>query len=161
MNAAERKELWDQILWEMENALGPEEYKRVMNEIYGDVVSSESNLISGSSSSGFVGASMATAISFDSDVMNHKKSIFDDDEIKKLRSKKLISSTGSEEDVILESCIPGECVCLLRPQGVEDDFFYFYPGVLEDFNIQIPFSNFEAEVLETANIAPSQLRPNS
>ena len=101
MNDVERKELWDQCLWEIENALGPEKYKWVMNEIYDDVVSSESNFISGSSSSGFIEVPMTTAIPFDLDVMNHKKSTFDDDEITKLRSKKQISSTGNEEDVIL------------------------------------------------------------
>ena len=40
-------------------------------------------------------------------------------------------------------------------KGIQDGFFYFYAGVLEDFRIRIPFSEFEADVLKVMNVAPS------
>lgn len=54
----------------------------------------------------------------------------------------------------------GERVCITRPKGVSDEYFYFYSGVIEDFKIYIPFTDFESDLLKTLNIAPSQLRPN-
>lgn len=48
-----------------------------------------------------------------------------------------------------------------RPRGVQDEFFHFYYGVIEDFKVQIPFINFAPYLLKTLNVAPSQLCPNS
>lgn len=82
-------------------------------------------------------------------------------EIAKFRSLRNVSSTGNEDDVILEPCILRECVCIDLPRGVKDEYFYFYVGVLEDFNIHIPFTDFESDLLKTLKIVPSQLCPNS
>lgn len=38
--------------------------------------------------------------------------------------------------------------------------FLFYLGVIGDFKICIPFSDFESGLLKTLNVAPSQLRLN-
>ena len=130
-----------------------------MDKVYSDVLSSESDF--DSDSPGSVEILMETAAPFDSEVMSHKKSIVDDIDITKVRSLRIISSTGSEDDVILEPCGPKERVCILRPKGVSEEFFYFYPSILEDFSVRIPFTDFEVDVLKTVNIAPSQLRPNS
>lgn len=61
---------------------------------------------------------------------------------------------------MLEPCVVGERVCITQPNGVSDEYFYFYLGVAEDFKIRIPFTEFEFDLLKTINIAPSQLRPN-
>lgn len=98
--------------------------------------------------------------SFDQEVMSYDRSSIDEVKIAKLRSLKNISSTGNEDDVVLEPCIPRECVCIVRPRGVKDEYFYFHVGVLEDFKIHLPFADFESRLLRTLNTALSQLRPN-
>jgi hypothetical protein len=76
------------------------------------------------------------------------------------RSKFNISSTGREEDVILLSCDPDECVC---DQEMEegDESYFMYTAVLEEFGVKIPFSRFEMDVLKYLNVVPTQIRPNS
>lgn len=66
-----------------------------------------------------------------------------------------VSSTGYEDDVTLEHCIPGERVYITHPRGVQDEYFHFYTGVLKHFNIHLPFSDFESDILKTLNVAPS------
>ena len=61
---------------------------------------------------------------------------------------------------MLEPCVVGERVRITRPKGVSDEYFYFYSGVIEDFKIRIPFTDFESDLLKTLNITPSQLRLN-
>lgn len=39
--------------------------------------------------------------------------------------------------------------------------FYFYPGVIEDISMDIPFTIFQYELLTTLNLSPSQLYSNS
>lgn len=97
---------------------------------------------------------------FDQEVMSYDYNFIDEVEIDKLRSLRNVSSTGNEDDVILEPCILGERVCVALPREVKDEYFHFYVGVLEDFNIHLPFTDFEFDLLRTLNIAPSQLRPN-
>ena len=53
-----------------------------------------------------------------------------------------------------------ERVCITRPRGVSEEYFYFYSGVIEDFKICIAFIDFESDILKTLNIAHSQSRPN-
>lgn len=61
---------------------------------------------------------------------------------------------------MLEPCMENERVCITRPKGVPDEYFYLYSGVIEDFKIHIPFTYFESGLLKTLNVAPFQLRPN-
>src|SRR4051812_24432340 len=93
--------------------------------------------------------------------MSCKASSFDEVDIAKLHSLRNISSTGNEDDLVLEPCGPGERVCSLRPASSEDELFYFYPSVIETFDVRIPFSDFEVDVLKTMNATLSQLYPNS
>lgn len=100
----------------------------------------------------------ATGSLTDKEVLSYNHIIIDESYILKLDSNTLVSSTENEEDVILEPCIDGESVCLTRPKGVFEEYFYFYSGVIEDFKIRTPFTDFEFVLLKTLNIAPSQLR---
>lgn len=93
--------------------------------------------------------------------MSYDHSSIDEVEITKHRSLKNVPSTGNEDGVILEPCIPEECVCISRPRGVKGEYFHFYSGVLEDFSIHLPFTDFESDLLKTLNASPSQLLPNS
>lgn len=43
------------------------------------------------------------------------------------------SNTGDEADIILEPCVPYEMVCMRWSTEIPDEYFYFYPGVIEDF----------------------------
>lgn len=94
------------------------------------------------------------------EVLSYDHNTIDDTDISKLQSSKHIYSTGNEEDVVLEPYVDGERVCITRPKGVAGKYFYFYSRVIEDFNICIPFTNFESNLLKTLNVTPSQLHPN-
>lgn len=72
--------------------------------------------------------------SFDQEVTSYNHNSIDEVKITKLQSLKNISSIGNGDDVILEPCIPGECVCIAYPRGAKNEYFHFYAGVLEDFN---------------------------
>lgn len=93
----------------------------------------------------------------DKEVLSYNHNIIDESYISKLRSNTLVSSTRNEEDVILAPCVDSESVCITRPKGVSDEYFYFYSGVIEDFKIRILFTDFESNLLKTLNICPSQL----
>lgn len=71
----------------------------------------------------------------DKEVLIYNHNVIDDNDISKLYSNKQISSTKNEKDVMLESCVVGERVCITRSNGVSDEYFYFYSGVIEDFKI--------------------------
>lgn len=96
----------------------------------------------------------------DSEVLSYKHNMVNHIYIGKLCASKKLYSTGNKEDVILETCEEGETVCLFHPKGVDEEYFYFYLGVLDNLKIKILFSDFEAGLLTTLNIAPVQLRPN-
>src|ERR1044072_5036233 len=95
------------------------------------------------------------------EAIGFKQSLIKDVDIATLRSLWNVSSTGNEDDVILEPCESGENVYMIWPRGVDSEWFYFYVGVIEEFSIQFPLSDFETDILRTMNIDPSQLRPNS
>lgn len=94
------------------------------------------------------------------EVLKYKSSSLTRDDIDKLRSNKDISSTGNEEDVILDLCEEGEVVCLFRLKGVDNESFYFYLSLLDNFWIQFPFTGFEVELLTAVNVSPVQIRSN-
>lgn len=96
----------------------------------------------------------------DKEVLGYDHSIIDEGYISKLHSNNLVSSSGNEEDVILEPCVVGKRVCITRPKGLLEEYFYFYSGVIEDFKIHIPFTDFESDLLQTINITPSKLHPD-
>lgn len=144
-----------------EGHLGQAKFDQIIKEVYGDISSSCSETDSKSLSSGYVGILMEITGSFlDKEVMSYDCSIIDNNDISKLQSNKQISSTGNEEDVVLEPFVVGERVCITRSRGVSDKYYYFYLEVIQDFKIHIHFTNFESDLLKTLNIAPSQFRPN-
>lgn len=96
----------------------------------------------------------------DEEVLSYYHSVIDDNYISKLRSNNQISSIGNEEDIVLEPCVVGGRICITRPRGVPDKNFYFYSGVIEDFKIHIPFTDFKFDLLKTLNVVPYQLSPN-
>lgn len=84
--------------------------------------------------------------------MSHDHNSINEVLIAKLQSLKNVSSIGNEDNVILEPCILGERVCIVRPRGVKNEYFHFYVGVLNDF---------EFDLLRALNTTLSQLRHNS
>lgn len=83
----------------------------------------------------------------DKDVLSYDHNIVDESYILKLSSTTLVSSTGNEEDVILEPGVTSERMCIIRPKEVSDEYFYFYSGIIEDFKIRFPFTDFEYDLL--------------
>ena len=72
-----------------------------------------------------------------------------------LCSKLNISSTWNEEDVMVFSCDADKRVCDQEAEGALDESFLMYMVVLEEFGVQIPFTNFEMDVLKFLNVASS------
>ncbi|CAI8614514.1 unnamed protein product [Vicia faba] len=158
-NDEEQRVIWEECMQEMRTALGVDEYARVMSKVYSEIFTSESD--SDPDSSGSVEVLMETSVSFSGEVMGYDQISMNEVEIAKLRSLRKVSSIGNEDMWSWGACIPGKRVCMSRPNGVQDEWFYFYARVLEDMFIRIPFIDFEVDVLKTVNVAPSQLRPNS
>lgn len=66
----------------------------------------------------------------------------DEKHINYFKSKINILSTGREDDVVLESCRPGEKVYVQLPCGVNDEIFHMYSTIFEDFGVMFPFTPF-------------------
>lgn len=81
--------------------------------------------------------------SFNQEVISYDYNCINEVKIAKLRSLRNVSPTENEDDVVLEPCIPGECICITHHRGVKYEYFHFYVGVLEDFNIHLPFIDFD------------------
>lgn len=146
---------------ECEGYLGQMDFDRIIREVYGEIPSPISNTDSESLSSGFLDTQIeATRSLIDKEVLGYNHNIINKCYISKLCSNTPFSSSVNEEDVILAPCVNGESVCLTRTNGVSDEHFYFYSGVIDDFKIRVPFIDFESDLLKTLSIAPSQLCPN-
>lgn len=48
-----------------------------------------------------------------------------EESIAEFRFEKKLSSTGKEEDLIVECCKMGEPVCLARPRGVQNESAFY------------------------------------
>lgn len=146
---------------ECEGYLNRANFDRIIREVYHKIPSPTINVDLEYSSSGFPNIHMdATWSLVDKKVLSYNHNIIDESYISKLHSNTSVSFTGNEEDVILEPCVTGEKVCTICPKEVSNKYFYFYSGVIEDFKVHFPFTNFESNLLKTLNIDPSQLRPN-
>lgn len=86
----------------MEESFGKDEVNKLLNKAYYNTASSSS------SSSGSVEFIIQTTALFDNKVTSYKDNSFEGVETAKLRTLRIISSIGSEDDVILEPCVPGE-----------------------------------------------------
>lgn len=62
----------------------------------------------------------------DKKVLSYDNNVLDDSYILKLRSNNQVSSTRNEEDVVLEPFVVGDRVCITRPKGMPNKYFYFY-----------------------------------
>lgn len=79
----------------------------------------------------------------DQEVLSYDHNIIDESYILSLRSTTLISSTGNEEDVMLESCVVDERVCIHRPKEVLEEYFIFIQKSLKTLKslFHLPTSN--------------------
>jgi hypothetical protein len=69
-----------------------------------------------------------------------------------------LSDSGREEDVITEPVGDLELVTTVNTQIPH--YFYMYSKVMENLNLSLPFTDFEIEMLNALNVAPTQLHPN-
>ena len=51
--------------------------------------------------------------------------------------------------------------CVSWPGERTGQFFFVYNTLFADLHVTLPFDNFTMEVLQTLNVAPAQLHPNS
>lgn len=72
----------------------------------------------------------------DKEVLSYDYIVIDDNYILKLCSDNQVTSIENEDEVVLKPCVVGETVCITRPKGVPDEYFYFYSGIIEDFKIR-------------------------
>jgi hypothetical protein len=81
------------------------------------------------------------------------------DSVQTLRGAIKLSGSGRERDMIVEPVNMGELVTVVNPDPPH--YFLMYGVVVQTFTIWFPFTPFEVSLLQTLNIAPIQLHPNS
>jgi len=60
----------------------------------------------------------------------------------------------------VEPCLPTENVCI-GWSGTGPPFFYMYSCLFSDLHVSLHFDNFTMVVLQTLNVGPTQLHPNT
>lgn len=113
--------------------------------MYGDFIdlrlSSDTNTVSSSSS--FVEVIIdPTGDPFKSVVLKIDLTCSSDFYIEVFRKYRCISNTDNEKEVILDLCVPREKVCLFRPSGSPNEFFYFYDDIMGVLRVRVPFTIF-------------------
>jgi hypothetical protein len=78
--------------------------------------------------------------------------------IHEFRGDVVLSNSGREEDVITEPVGDQELVTTVSTQGPH--YIYMFSKVMEHLHLTLPFTNFEVEMLNALNVAPTQLHPN-
>jgi hypothetical protein len=78
--------------------------------------------------------------------------------VHEFRSDVALSDSGREKDVITEPVGDQESVATVNTQLPH--YFYMYSKVMENLNLSFPFTDFEIEMLNALNVAPTQLHPN-
>lgn len=63
----------------------------------------------------------------DSEVLSYTHSTINANDVAKPQSSMDISSTGNEEDVVVEPCEDDERVCIFQLRGVTDGHFTYVP----------------------------------
>ncbi|MCH99581.1 hypothetical protein A2U01_0020595 [Trifolium medium] len=81
--------------------------------------------------------------------------------ISMFRKGRLLGSGMDEAEIIVEAVADNKPITLVRPQGSTPTTFYMYISLFTHLGVLLPFTSFECEVLRFANVAPSQLHPNS
>jgi hypothetical protein len=79
--------------------------------------------------------------------------------VAEFREKYDVSGDFEEENVVLEPVVAGEYVT--SAHTTDPPFFYMYTHFIKDFHLYFPFTPFQASMLRTLNVAPTQLSPNS
>jgi len=64
------------------------------------------------------------------------------------------------ELLIVEPCSSDQRV-FLKASKDKIDFIYLYEDVFKELHVQLPFTNFECEMLSSINVVPVQIHPNS
>jgi hypothetical protein len=78
--------------------------------------------------------------------------------VQDFRDDVAMSDSGREEDVIIDPVGDQELVTTVSTQ--EPHYFYMFSKVMENLSLTLPFTDFEIEVLNALNVAPTQLHPN-
>ncbi|WJX67748.1 hypothetical protein P8452_52190 [Trifolium repens] len=81
------------------------------------------------------------------------------DSVETLRGAVRFSGSGKECDVIIEPVGGEDLVTIVNPNPPH--YFLMYGVVVQTFNLWFPFTQFEVSLLQTLNVAPVQLHPNS
>jgi hypothetical protein len=81
------------------------------------------------------------------------------DSVETLRGAIKFSGSGKECDVIVEPVDGEDLVTIVNPDPPH--YFLMYGVVVQTFNLWFPFTQFEVSLLQTLNVAPVQLHPNS
>lgn len=136
--AEERKTLKKQCIYSCKGHMSRDEFNQIIHKVYGDLYEyfSDTDSEYGSSDSVETLTKMRGCF-IDAEVLRYTSSSVDYDDIEKLCSKRSISSTKNEKDMILDLCEEGEVVCLLCPRGS-------MMSLLDNFWIQLPFIDFRS-----------------
>lgn len=82
------------------------------------------------------------------------------DMINRFRNDIMFSSTGREEDMVLESCSGKERHNMDTSDEPSAPYFYLYLPVIHELWVSIPFTSFEEDFLLTINVVASQITLN-
>jgi hypothetical protein len=88
-----------------------------------------------------------------------KSKYYSQDSVETLRGAIKFSGSGKECDVIVEPVGGEDLVTIVNPDPPH--YFLMYGVVVQTFNLWFPFTQFEISLLQTLNVAPIQLHPNS
>jgi len=72
----------------------------------------------------------------------------------------ILKAGGHSSFFSVEPCLPTESVCMGRP-GTSPPFFYMYSCLFSDLHVSLPFDSFTMDILQTLNVASTQLHPNT
>lgn len=77
------------------------------------------------------------------------------DMIKKFHQGIGFSSTGRDQNVVIEPCSKTKRANMTTTDGSSAPCFYFYLLVIHELGVLIPFTSFEEDFLATINVPPS------
>lgn len=161
---SERNVMWHQCVeaswYTMEKVDGEFVARKVYNVIF-DMAYNESNTNLVSSSSTSVGILMVVLNgSFNEEVWGYHSFFLDDTWVENFHDGLEFSNTSNGANIILERFFPSDSICMWRPPDVRNNYFYFYPDIIEDSGVGILFTIFKFELLRILNVTPFQLHHN-
>lgn len=72
----------------------------------------------------------------------------------------VLTRPGKERWAVAAPCATGEVVCYRPPNNTRDRFTFVYETMLTKIDVRFPLSNFECDILQYLNTAPTQVHPN-